>query len=405
MSSRLPPLALALLLAASASAGEKDKIGNFVPFDLAVCFLKPAGAVEPPVTDTVLSGLWILARPLVLECMTDTRFYVAGKSPAFKVTLSVAEGGFTQTVDSDGLTAFGKKCIADAVQKVSPQLPPTPAGSKPVSFSEQWPELPASMEVRFGINEFSDVTGTVRLSLPSMCSCFEAFKTGPDPAAMGLKLQVTHEPEKFKSPDGGTPQPVEVTVSDGPPAVRSCLATKLAALSYGATGGPSTMLGQQIVVPYEITFLNGVATSSDTSGLPDNVRFAQLDVMAVPRAATSQLELARKVATGDKYNALVKQYQDLNKTNPKQAKGMLKDLVSACKQMVAQDDVYIASLKSEAKLRQEQLAVASTLSAKNPVWANLEAAAKKTSAESDALVGKAEQLKTSDEKVCPKVHL
>ncbi len=405
MSSRLPPLALALLLAASARAADKDKIGNFVPFDLAVCFLKPAAAVAPPVTDTVLSGLWILARPLVLECMADTRFYVAGKSPAFKMTLSVGEGGFTQTVDSEGLTAFGKKCVSDAVLRVSPPLPALAAGSKPATFSEQWPELPASMEVRFGMNEFSDVTGTVRLALPSMCSCFEPFKTGPDPAAIGLKLQVTHEPEKFKSPDGGTPAPVEVTVANGPPEVRSCLSSKLAALPFGASGGPATMLGQQIVVPYEITFLNGLATSSDTSGLPDNVRFAQLDVMAVPRAATSQLELARKVATGDKYNALVKQYQELNKTNPKQAKGMLKDLVAACKQMVAQDDVYIASLKSEAQLRQEQLSVASALAAKNPSWANLETAAKKTAADSDALVGKAEQLKTSDEKVCPKVHL
>ncbi len=139
MSSRLAACCLALLLATTARAADKDKekVGNFVPFDLAVCFLKPATVFQAPATDTALSGLWILARPLVLECMADTRFYVPGKSQAFKITLTVNDAGFSQTVDSDGLTAFGKKCIQDAVTRVSPKLAPLPAGSKPATFSEQ----------------------------------------------------------------------------------------------------------------------------------------------------------------------------------------------------------------------------------------------------------------------------
>lgn len=401
MSSRLAACSLALLLSTTARAAdkEKDKVGNFVPFDLAVCFLKPA-SVEAPATDTALSGLWILARPLVLECMADTRFYVEGKSPAFKVTLSVTDAGFTQSVDSDGLTAFGKKCIQDAATRVSPKLDPLPAGSKPVSFSEQWPELPAAAQVRFGSNEFSDVTGTVRLALPAMCPCFAQFEKGPDPASIGLKVQLTQAPEKFKAPDGSLPPAVLVTVADSAPAaVKTCLTPKLTALSYPK---PKS---DQIVVPYEITFLNSVADTTETGNLPDNVRFAQLDAMAVPRAAASQLDLDRKVKSSDAYNALVKQYQDLAKKDPKKAKGMLKDLVASCKQMVAQDDIYIASLESEAKLRQEQLSVVTALSAKNAAWAPLQDAAKKTAADSDARVAKAKELKASDEKVCPKVHL
>ncbi len=398
MSSRLAACSLALLLATTARAADKDKVGNFVPFDLAVCFLKPT-TIQAPATDTALSGLWILARPLVLECMADTRFFVPGKSPAFKITLTVNDAGFTQTVDSDGLTAFGKKCIQDAVTRVSPTLAPLPAGSKPATFSEQWPELPPTTQVRFGTNEFSDVTGTVRLALPAMCPCFAPFEKGPDPAAIGLKVQLTQAPEKFKAGDGSLPPPVLVTVADGPPAVKTCLTPKLTALPYPK---PKS---DQIVVPYEITFLNSVADSTDTGALPDAVRFAQLDAMAVPRAATSQLELDRKVKSSDAYNALVKQYQDVAKKDPKKAKGMLKDLVASCKQMVAQDDVYIATLENESKLRQEQLTVVTALGAKNAAWAPLEAAAKKTASESEALMNKAKDLKTSDEKVCPKVHL
>jgi hypothetical protein len=401
VSSRLAACCLTLVLATTARAAdkEKEKVGNFVPFDLAVCFMKPT-TVEAPATDTALSGLWILARPLALECMADTRFYVPGKSPAFKITLTVNDAGFTQTVDSDGLTAFGKKCLQDAVTRVSPKLAPLPAGSKPATFSEQWPELPPTTQVRFGVNEFSDVTGTVRLSLPAMCPCFAPFEKGPDPAAIGLKVQLTQAPEKFKTPEGGLPPPVVVTVADtAPAAVKSCLTPKLTALPYAKS------TSDQIVVPYEITFLNSVAESTDTATLPDSVRFAQLDAMAVPRAATSQLELDRKVKSSDAYNALVKQYQDLAKKDPKKAKGMLKDLVAGCKQMVAQDEVYISALESESKLRQEQLTVVTALGAKNAAWAPLEAAAKKTAGESEALVNKAKELKTSDEKVCPKVHL
>jgi len=401
VTSRLAACCLAVLLASTARADtkDKDKVGNFVPFDLAVCFMKPA-AVEAPATDTALSGLWILARPLVLECMADTRFFVPGKSSAFKVTLTVDDKGFTQTVDSDGLTAFGKKCIQDAVLRVSPPLAPLPTGSKPATFSEQWPELPPTTQVRFGVNEFSDVTGTVRLALPALCPCFAPFEKGPVPAAIGLKVRLTQAPEKFKAGDGSLPPPVLVTVADAAPAeVKSCLTPKLTALPYPK---PKS---DQIEVPYEITFLNSLADTTDTSKLPDSVRFAQLDAMAVPRAATSQLELDRKVKSSDAYNALVKQYQELAKKDPKKAKGMLKDLVASCKKMVAQDDVYISSLESENTLRQEQLSVVTALGAKNAAWAPLEAAAKKTASESEALVNKAKELKASDEKVCPKVHL
>ena len=55
--SRLFPLGLALLVATSAAAEEQQKVSNFIPFDLAVCFLEPA-TVEQPVTDTALSASW-----------------------------------------------------------------------------------------------------------------------------------------------------------------------------------------------------------------------------------------------------------------------------------------------------------------------------------------------------------
>src|SRR5277367_1616690 len=115
VSSRLSPLPLALALLCTASAGAADdklSLGNIVPFDLAVCFLQPPD-IQQPVTAVTLNGLWILAGPLTRECMADTRLYVPGKKPGFKITLTVNDSGYTHTVDSDGLTPAGKKCIDD----------------------------------------------------------------------------------------------------------------------------------------------------------------------------------------------------------------------------------------------------------------------------------------------------
>jgi hypothetical protein len=403
MPSRLAPvpLALALLVAASASAADSaQSLGNVVPFDLAVCFSQPA-TVGQPVSAVSLNGLWILAGPLTRECMADTRFYVPGKPPAFKVTLTVTENGFTRVVDSEGLTAFGKKCIEDGVGKVSPSIAPLPPGSKPVVFTETVPAWPAAEQVRFGTNSFADVAATVRLAMPSMCSCFEPFKNGPDPKPITLKIQLTPDPEKFRATDGTVPKPKEVTVGEGPAApVRTCIAEKLNALTY-----PPTKSDVQLVVPYEFRFLNAVATSTDVAGLPDTAKFTQLDVMDVPRLAAAQLEQGRLDAVGAKYNALVKQYQDLSKSDPKKAHAMLKDLVAGCKALITEHDVYIGVLENESKLRQEQLTLATSLKAKDPAWAPAEAAVRKAATDSEALVTKAQQTRANDQKICPKVHL
>ena len=397
MSSRLAPLSLVLLLATSAAAQEKTKVSNFLPFDLAVCFLE-APKVDPPITETALNGLWIMARPLVLECLADTRLYVAGKSPAFKISITVDETGYHRSIESDGLTAFGKTCLDGAVGKVTPPIAALAAGSKPVTFSEKVPEVAASQQIKFGINTFSDVAGTVRLAMPSLCSCFAPFKDGPAPAPMTLKVTVTPSPERFKQPDGGFPKPADVTVNDGPEPMKACIADKLDALPFGIKSN------DQIQIRYEFDFLNSGATSSDVSALPDWLKFAQLDAMEAPLAAASQLALSKKVAAADHYNELVQKYKALTKTDPKKAHTMVNELVLSCKRMVTQDDAQIAALQKEAQLAHATLALATSLKAKDPSWANAEAAAQKATTEAETRVTKAKEFRAADEKVCPKVH-
>jgi hypothetical protein len=400
--SRLAPTTLTLLVltAAPGSASAADtgqKVANVVPFDLAVCFLQPT-TVSKPVNEFALSALWVMARPLVLECLADTRNAVVGKSSAFKVTLSVSEAGYTRTVESEGLPSAGKKCIEDAIARVSPAIEPLPAGSKPVTFTAQVPELPPREQVRFGINDSSDVAATVRLAMPSLCSCFEPYRTTPTPAPVDLKVQVTREPDKFKLPDGGLPRVVEVTVADGPPAsVKSCISEHLSALKYTTTP-------DQLLVPYRFYLLNAVATSSDVSGLPDALKFAELEALGGQRAAATQLQLARQVAASIHYNELVKQYKELAKSNPKKAAAMVKDLTAACQELVKTDEVAISTVESEAKLQQDTAALVASLKAKDPTWAETEAGAQKTAQATQTLLVKARESRANDDKACPKVH-
>ena len=405
MTSRIVPRLLVLLLALSGSrlvAAPSDapstKVVNILPFDLGVCFLQPV-EVATPVNEIALSGLWLAARPAVVECLRDSRNYVAGKSSAFKLTLTLSDAGFTRVVDSEGLTEAGRKCIADGVGRTSPTLQPLAAGSKPVVYTAQVPELQTD-QVRFGINEFSNVAGVIRLAMPSMCSCFEVYKTTPDPAPVDFRVQVTKAPEKFKFPDGGMPRPVEVTftTASAPAAMTSCAEGKLIALNY-----PST--SEQIVVPFRFLFLNALAQSSDVTALGDlpSLKFAQLEAMAFQRSAATQLQQARVVAASTRYNEMVNEYKALSKSNPKKASAMLKDLGSACQKLVAQDDAWIASGEAEYKLHQETLAVITAAKAKDPSWGETEVGTQKLAASSQAVVAKAKEARAADEKACPKL--
>jgi hypothetical protein len=400
---RLAPRLLILLLSlcasrfAAAAEPPSTKVVNVLPFDLGVCFLQPV-AVATPVNEIALSGLWLAARPAVVECLRDSRNYVAGKSSAFKLTLTLSDAGYTRVVESEGLLEMGRKCIEDAVGRTSPTLEPLAAGSKPVVYTAQVPELKTD-QVRFGVNEFSNVAGVIRLAMPSMCSCFEVYKTTPDPAPVDLRVQVTKAPEKFKFPDGGMPRPVEVTftTSGAPPAMTSCAEGKLSALNY-----PST--SEQIVVPYRFFFINALAQSSDVAALADpSLKFAQLEAMAYQRSAATQLQQARVVAASTRYNGMVNEYRTLSKSNPKKANAMVKDLSTACQQLVTQDDALIAAGEAEYKLHQETLAVIAAGKAKDPTWAETEAGTQKLAASAQAVITKGREIRTADEKACPKL--
>ena len=81
---------------------------------------------------------------------------------------------------------------------------------------------------------------------------------------------------------------------------------------------------------------------------------------------------------------------------------MVKDLKSGCAALVKADDDYTKALETEATVEQQAVAQAQTLKAKDASWADAEKAATAALAETQKQIDASKQLKTANEKACPK---
>src|SRR5262249_26785080 len=156
----------------------------------------------------------------------------------------------------------------------------------------------ANTAVRMGINEASDIQGTVRLALPQWCACFDDFKTKAPPFLSGpvtlTRADQLQHPERFKLPDGGLPtlKPVSSAVA-GPPGdataakVVGCLNPKVETLPLKAGA-------EQYISPVQLLLLNSNAADTTPSAAPAPVQFAQLDAVREQRQAEAFAALARR---------------------------------------------------------------------------------------------------------------
>ncbi|MBK7857683.1 MAG: hypothetical protein IPJ65_03435, partial [Archangiaceae bacterium] len=130
-----------LCLAAEKAAPDRQRVENLVPFDVAGCFA-PTASIAPN-AEGVTGGLR-LARPAVLECLTDAK----ARGSATRVTLTFENGAVTAT----SVEGEAKACIEKAAGKV-----PWPAGAAKASI-----ELAAApATVKLGVNAASDIAAAI----------------------------------------------------------------------------------------------------------------------------------------------------------------------------------------------------------------------------------------------------
>ncbi|HSP19730.1 MAG TPA: hypothetical protein VLQ79_09455, partial [Myxococcaceae bacterium] len=205
-------------------------------------------------------------------------------------------------------------------------------------------------------------------------------------------------------PDGGSlgkdaVQPALVATEPSGAAAASCVNGQIAKLQFKTTP-------EQLIVPMQILLVNSSATQGVAASSPPLMQFAQLDVLREQREADAFAALARRQNVANAYDAQVQAYQAAASSKDtkkrKAAGGMVKDLKTGCADLVKADDGYTRALEDESAVEQQAVTLAQTLKAKDPSWTDAEKAAQAAVADTQKQMDAAKQLRTANEKACPK---
>ncbi len=383
---------------AAAPTEQRQRVQNLTPFDIGTCFPARVDVGKTP-NEYTLQAAYRAARPGIDECLTDARVQNGTTVTKGKATMSIDSSGTNVSVTGDGLQPAATACIEKAIRAQLEGVT-APAGGKPFTLEAPFEREPNTM-VRMGLNEASDVEGTIRLAVPQWCSCFESIKTQAPPSLSGSVTVTRVDPNK-KSPDGGTPKSVTAAMQASDPAaaaVATCVNQKIEAL-------PLKSSSDQLVVPAQLFLLNSGGAASMPATAAPQLQFAQLDVVRERRQAEAFAALARRQSVANKYDGQVQAYQaaagSKDAKKRKAAGAMVKDLKSGCAGLVKADEEYTKALESEAAVEQEAVTLAQTLKAKDPSWADAEKASGAALAETQKQIDASKQLTTANQKACPK---
>jgi hypothetical protein len=347
---------------------EKMSVVNNSPFDLAVC---PGRALAlEPLAEEVLMGALLTRGPAFQECFLDPKA-TQGVPSKVTVQVTVAPEGVAVAVSGTGVSEWGKACLKAAAKVVD--FPRLPAGA--AALSGQVPVAPAVRPVVFGINVASDVAGTVRLALPSMCDCFKDVGDAPPPQPVAkLRLTAAAPPE---------------VVFDGvgtSPGLGACLAEKVKALALPKSD-----------VDLELPFIlvNGWASGA-AADVSAALQFQQLEAMRARRTAEVLIAAGRRGASALRYDEVVKRYK------AKPTTSLIGDLKAKCADVLAGDAAHLAALKALMDVYQAETKLVQAEKTKDPTWANVEASLSQQLTQTSGEVVRVEQQRAADAAACPK---
>jgi hypothetical protein len=391
--------------AAPANPAERQRVQNLVPFNLATCFPTTLD-LGKTANEYTLQAAFRGARPAISECLVDAKVQNPSAPTKGKATVTIDSSGTTVTVTADGLQPAGSACIEKAIraQLAGVSAPP---GGKPVTLDGPIERDPSGM-VRMGINEASDIQGTIRLGVPQWCSCFESLKTAAPPELAGpvtlTRADITQYADRLKPADGGLPTNKAVVsglqASDPSAAqVATCVNGHVEAL-------PLKTASEQFSVPVQLFLVNSNGETAMPPSTPPTMQFAQLDAVRELRQAQAFAALARRQSVANAYDAQVQAYQaaanSKDSKKRKTATTMVKELKGGCAALVKADDEYTKALQAEQAVEQQALTLAQTLKAKEPSWADAEAASTAAVADTQKQIDSSKQLRAANEKSCPK---
>jgi hypothetical protein len=336
-----------------------------------------------------LTGLLVTARPLVLECLVDPRHRGAKDGTRVAIKSTVSGGKIEHAVSGDNMTPDGERCVRAALDGYLSVVPgwasKLSAVSEPVTAEVQVRHTEGvAPTVKLGVNEASDVAGTVRLAQGSACGCYAPWKSasgaGPQPRALKATIKVVR---------GAAPQASFVAVSD-PAAqeVAACLQEKIGGLKVQTKSN-------EVDVPYAFYFIHS-NVFTPLAGAPPDLQFQQADALRNRVAAESVIALGGRTNAAQAYDALVKKFKAAPQSVP------LADLQQSCAALLAADDQWGQALSRQLEIDKRTLSIVQELKASDPSWGEAATAAQRTVGATEQDIATAKQMRASDAESCPK---
>jgi hypothetical protein len=367
---------------ASTTVQERMRITNQPAFDVAHCQKRTLTLPQPP-NQGLLVGALVSARPQVMECLVDPKSRAGGDSTRLTVKTSVTEQAATHTATGENLTPEGQKCVQDAVNAFVP-LQPLAKGAQPVEAQVEFVHVVSSSpSIKFGINEGSDFSGTVRLAQPTWCDCYAAY-TSRAPPLLTAKITLRK----------GSPTPADVTFeasgSTEGDQLAACLKQKVVAL-------PARVSTEELSFPHRFLHFNSMATEA-AANLPTELRFQQLELVRNQAAAATAIAFGMRANAAEAYDAIVTEY----KKDPKKNFGLIPQLRERCAALVKAADGWLAAIETQQSVDQQTVTLVQELKAKDAAWADVETASQGALATTQKDLATAKQRRQEDEAACPK---
>jgi hypothetical protein len=381
--------------ASSASAkSEQQRLQNMATFDVGTFTAAPP-AVGARVNTEILTGVEVSARPLVMECLVDPKNRGADKSTRVAVDATLGDAGVDHKVSGTNLTPAGTACIEAALKRwtgAAPSLVAKNADGAVKAHAEFEHLVGVSPSVVTGVNEVSDVAGTIRLALPTWGECFAEWKSAP-PRSLKATVKVARPAEKGEAAATVTASEVKFDAVSDPAAgkVAACLEGKLKALPFKTPASGSLM------VPYEFRFLH----SGITDALPDatpELSFAELDLQRSHRAVEVVIALGERNLASGAYDAVVKRFKAKTKPEPSIA-----DLKNGCAALLAADDKLLGAVDKQGSTEDAVQKLAAAQQAKDPSWGTAAGKAAEELAQTQKDLAQFKALRQADEGSCPKI--
>lgn len=365
---------------------EQLRITNINQSDLAVCFPK-APAVPEKITAETLTGLLVAARPQIMECLADPKRRGPEKETRAVIKTTLGASGIEYAVSGQNLTAEGESCLKSALTRYFATVPqlaaPRPAGAAPITAEVPVQHIAGvSPAVTLGINEGSDITGTVRLMQSTWCDCYADWK---DAAPRPLKAKIKVAKGASSAPSDVSFEPTNDPAADK---VAACLKDKVKALRFKVST-------DEVTVPYTFLFLNS-AHDGGVPNAPPEIQFAQLDALRGQRAAAAVIAVGARSAAAGTYDDLVKQYK------AKPASVNVDDLKARCADLLKADEGWAASIEKQLEIDQQTVTLVTELASKDEGWSKAKAASQANLDATKKDLELAKKTRSDDAGICPK---